>query len=188
MRYGQLLAVAVLCGAWMGCESDQPKESPAPQPSAREVNTALINSFKDTSIRNAIIVQHTLYPYHFVADSAMLNELGQKELAVLLDHMLQTDPNGRLTVRQGGTPRELYEARLRTVHQAIADAGIDKERIRLSEGGMVGGEGMPSYLLPGLIEERNSPTDPLYYPIEGGDSSGSTGTSGTSGGSSSRSR
>ena len=49
----------------------------------RFANKLMANSFFDESVENGIISQRTVYPYHFVPDSARLNELGERDLQVL---------------------------------------------------------------------------------------------------------
>jgi hypothetical protein len=64
-----LVALSVLLS---GCNNTAQRE---PVNEGR-MNTALITSFNDTAMENAIITQRTLYPYHFMTDSDQLNELG----------------------------------------------------------------------------------------------------------------
>src|ERR1044071_5771977 len=68
-------------------------------PEQEAIDAALVHAVSDTAINNAIITQHTLFPYHFVSGTAELNELGQRELAVLCDHYRAN--GGAATVREG---------------------------------------------------------------------------------------
>ena len=120
----------------MGCQ-----ENAAQGPDELAVNTRLVNSYNDTAVQNAIISQHTLYAYHFVQDGPELTELGERDLAVLARHLAVN--GGDLNIRRHDTPAELYQARVSTVRERLREAGIDMERVRVSEG-MPGGSGMAS--------------------------------------------
>jgi len=120
----------------MGCQ-----ESTAEGPDERAVNTRLVNSYNDTAIQNAIVSQHTLYAYHFIQDGPELNELGERDLAVLTRHFIKN--GGSLNIRRHDIPAELYQARVNTVRDRLKEAGIDMERVRVSDG-MPGGSGMAS--------------------------------------------
>jgi hypothetical protein len=108
-------------------------------PPEREVNVAEVKWLNDTAIQNAIIAQHTLYPYHFVTYSACLNELGEHDFCVLIDHY-KNNP-GPLNLRRGDATPELHEARLRFITDRLAKAGIEVGPI---EDGHPGGVGMYS--------------------------------------------
>jgi hypothetical protein len=100
----------------------------------------LIKTLNNIGVENAIVTQHTLYPYHFVADGAQLNELGQRDAAVLARHFL--DHPGLLNIRQGeGVSPELYQARVASVTTLLKQAGIEPGRVNVSDG-MPGGTGL----------------------------------------------
>ncbi len=106
-----------------------------------KTNAWLVRSYSDDAIKNAIIVQHTLYPYHFVSGSAELNALGEHDLAILAGHFKKYA--GTLNVRRGPETAELYAARLKAAIEGLQLAGIDENSISISDG-MPGGEGMSS--------------------------------------------
>jgi hypothetical protein len=146
----------------------------------------MLISLRDEAIRNALITQHTLYPYHFEQGGAELTDLGRQDLAVLVEHAQRQ--SGRLNVKQGGISEELYAARLDAVKRALTAGGLDSGRITLVDA-LPGGDGMPSTTVNQLIQGRNSPSEPLYYSDTGAASSGTTisgGSSGSSGGGNSR--
>ncbi len=116
------------------------------------VNSRLINSYNDTAIENAIISQHTLFGYHFVQNGAELNELGQRDLAVLAGHFAKHP--GRLNIRRHNVPAELYEARVNLVREGLQKAGIELERMSISDG-MPGGSGMASERVLIILEEES---------------------------------
>jgi len=115
------------------------------------INAELIDSFNDIAMQNAIISQHTLFPYHFVKNGAELNELGQRDIRVLAKHF-EKNP-GHLNVRRDGVASELYEARIELVLGRLEEAGIDTERITLTDD-MPGGAGMPSEKILVILEDE----------------------------------
>lgn len=138
-------------------------------PKDRAVNSALICSYNDMAINNAIIVQHTLFPYHFVSDGAMLNELGAHDLRILAEHY--RDYPGPLAIRQGDTPKELYDARLTYVRQALVTAGVAAERIKVCDG-TAGGDGANAERVLTVLDREKKNAE------KGGGSGGYGGTAG----------
>lgn len=108
---------------------------------------------QNASMNNAIIAQHTLYPYHFAAGSAELNELGVRDLDVLVAHFLNAA--GDLNVRRGETPQALYEARVRTVLEKLAAAGVPSRSVAVKDG-LPGGEGIASERVVEILKGKMS--------------------------------
>ena len=131
-----LLCAAVITGGG-GCV--QPMDRAAKK--APALNRRLVNSFNDAAIKNAIIVQHTLFPYCFEQDSSTLNQLGQHRLEVLAGHF--KDREGQVNVRRGDVPEELYRARVERVKEDPPVAGVDLSRIKVRDA-LPGGPGMKS--------------------------------------------
>jgi hypothetical protein len=142
----------LLCILATGCE--QPVEQ---GPDKHVVNSRLIDSYNNAEIENAIISQHTLYPYHFVQNGAELNELGDRDLAVLAGHFMKHP--GRLNIRRQSTPAALYEARVNFVRKRLQQAGIDVARITIADG-MPGGPGMPSEQVLTILQNKSQGTSP----------------------------
>jgi len=132
----------------VGCQSAEN----GPQATRHAVNTMFANSYTDAAIKNAILAAHTMYPYHFVPNSQDLNELGISDLGVLAEHYRE-HPGG-LNVYQGGTPKALYQARVRSIMEGLAQMGVDRGRIRISDG-LAGGDGMPSEQVVTIMEGGN---------------------------------
>jgi len=125
----------------------------------KDVNTQLVNWYNDAAINGAIVAQHTLYPYHFVANGAALNELGERDVDVLAAHYKEHP--GNLSVRQGDVAAALYEARVNTVVERMVQAGVEKERISISDA-LPGGDGMISeHVLTVLERAQKKPTSSL---------------------------
>lgn len=136
MRWYGVLAVCLACSLGLSCQ-----ESLHESRGDGNVDVELVNSLNRIGVDRAIIAQHTLYPHHFVADSAVLNELGTRDLSVLAGHFAEHE--GTLNVRRGETAPELYEARVTHVIEELGKAGVDTGRMNIADG-MPGGSGMPS--------------------------------------------
>jgi hypothetical protein len=93
------------------------------------------------SLQRALVAQSTLFPYHFRPASAELNDLGNRDLAVLAAHLAGT--SGALCVPRGDATPELHEARVRAVMSALQAAGVPRERVALRDG-LPGGDGARS--------------------------------------------
>ena len=146
-----------------GCASTTPPTQPQGASEAWVGDT-----LRAASMHRAIIVQSTLYPYHFVHGSAELNPLGERDLAVLADHI--SDHGGELNLHRGAASFELYAARSRSVLDALAEEGLDTAGLSIVDG-TPGGDGMSGSRVITAIE---------YQPESTGDSS-STGMGTTSG-------
>jgi hypothetical protein len=112
-----------------------------PSPYAADLDSRLVKEIEAPEITGAIIAEHTLYPYHFVADSSTLNELGERDMRVLATHF--RDKSGDLNVRRAGASKELYNARVAGVLEQLRRYGVAVNRIKVADG-LPGGEGMTS--------------------------------------------
>ncbi len=136
MRTSGVVALCLMCGIMGGCEED------ARTAADQRFDNEMVRTLNNVGVENAIITQHTLYPYHFVPDGEKLNELGQRDFAVLARHF--TEHPGLLNVRQGeGIAPELYKARVAYVTNRLREAGIEAGRVRLADN-LPGGPGLPS--------------------------------------------
>ena len=147
MKLSMILTMVLFCIMMIGCQ-----ESVEESPDKHLINSQLINSYHDIAMQNAIVSEHTLYPYHFVKNGAELNEIGQRDLAVLTKHFMQYP--GKLNIRRHNSPAELYEARVKLVREGLQQAGIDMERISISDD-MPGGAGMASERILIILEEAD---------------------------------
>jgi hypothetical protein len=114
-------------------------------------NEWLVRSYSDDAINNAVIAQHTLYPYHFHKNGAALNELGEYDLAVLVNHF--KDHPGRLNVRQGDESTKLHAARINMVMAALRKGGVEASRIEFTDA-IPGGDGMASERVVKILEKQ----------------------------------
>jgi len=146
MKLSMILTVVLFCISMIGCQ-----ESVEESPDKHLINSQLLNSYYDIAMQNAIISQHTLYPYHFVANGAELNELGKRDLAVLTRHFIKQP--GHLNIRRHNIPAGLYEARVESVRKRLKEAGIDIGRISITDD-MPGGSGVPSESILIILSEE----------------------------------
>lgn len=136
MRLSSRIIMGFACVVMVGCN-----ESLKEGQDRQLINTELVNSLNDIAIENAIISQHTLFPYHFIQNGSALSELGNRDFAVLAKHFAQQP--GVLNIRRNGIPSQLYEARVALIVSKLKEAGVDATRVSISDG-MPGGPGMPS--------------------------------------------
>ena len=144
MKLRRIVTMSLFCVLMVGCRENVEKSS-----DRRLINTELVNSLNDIEIQNAIISQHTLFPYHFVKNGAELNELGQRDFAILARHFMEHP--GHLNIRRNNIPADLYEARVNLVLDRLKEAGINTERISVSDD-MPGGSGMASERILIILE------------------------------------
>ena len=146
MKLCTIITIGLFCILVVGCEETVVETGP----DKHLMNSELINSYNDMAVENAIISQHTLFPYHFVKNGAELNELGQKDFGVLAKHFAEHP--GHLNIRRENGSAELYRARIGFVLDSLKEAGIMPERINISDG-MPGGDGMPSERVLVILED-----------------------------------
>ena len=149
----RVIAAATIAGA-AGCTLPERPQMDSP---ASALNVRIVRALNDAAIKNAVITQHTLYPYHFILNSAQLNELGAKDLGVLIGHY--TNNRGTLNVRQGNVPPALYKARVATVVDAMTEAGVDTQHVTIADG-MPGGDGMASDRVVAILAEPSESATP----------------------------
>ena len=135
MKSLRMLAAVVALWALAGCEL--PQDAPA----SEEMNRWIVESYGDDAIKNAIIAQHTLYPYHFIPNDALLSPLGEHDLRILTEHF--RDHPGQLNVRRGNTDEALYQARVQTVVRLLKDDGAGAGKLVITDA-LPGGDGAPA--------------------------------------------
>jgi hypothetical protein len=135
MKTSLLIVLVFGCYVLCGC-----KETARVKPIDKGlIYSKQVNMLNDIAIENAIVTQHTLYPYHFINNSEQLNELGHKDLSILIEHFKEYP--GQLNVQQEDIDYSLYKARLAFVSQKLQDAGVDMTKVSIVDG-MPGGSGM----------------------------------------------
>jgi hypothetical protein len=105
------------------------------------VNRWTIETTDDESVANAVIAQHTLYPYHFLANGADLNELGERDVKILAKHYSRYP--GEINLRRGSEETGMYEARIQSVTAMLTSLGVDKGGLRIVDK-VPGGDGVAS--------------------------------------------
>ena len=158
----------------LGCNSTEPGLE-----QRRDLNAWMLRSLSNSAIENATIAQHTIFPYHFVQDSATLNDLGRSDLAVLASHYLLAP--GTLSIRRGDTSDSLYQARVKEVLTALADSKVEVDKMRI-EDALPSGDGAPSDRVLNSLQEKKdqSFTSPSSYQSTSAPSSSTRGQGGVS--------
>ena len=151
MKLTLITTLVLFCALTVGCQKEKMEKAP----DERMMNTKLIHTYNDIAIQNAIISEHTIFPYHFITNAAELNGLGQRDLAVLGGHLGKY--GGRLNIRRHDMSADLYEARVVAVRERLQETGIDMERISISDG-MPGGSGMTSEKVLVILEQASQST------------------------------
>lgn len=141
-------------------------------------DTRMVTALQEPPVDNAIVAQRTLYPYHFVMDSAALNDLGQRDMDILACHF--KNKTGQINVYRGDTPEPLYQARLMTVTRALANCSISAKTVKVGDG-LPGGDGISSERAILVLERDKQPMIVTDSSTSG--MSGTTGLGGTSTGS-----
>ncbi len=116
-------------------------------------NEWMVNSIRDAAINQAIITQHTLFPYHFYPGRDTLNELGERDLAALAAYF--RGHTGQLNIRRGDLSDEMYHARVATVRKRLTESGVDASRIAIADG-LPGGPGMPSDQVVKILQRADT--------------------------------
>jgi len=168
MKIVSVFSSSVMLMVVVGCSSTDP----AGFEDRRVLNAWLVNSLKSSATENGILKQRTLYPYHFVSNSVMLNDLGQADLDVLATHY-RAHP-GQLSVRRGYAEEDLYKARVQKVLNLLAKAGVDKKRMKVDDALPHGDGASADEVITSLVESQE---DTNYF--EQGESAGSSSQGGT---------
>ncbi len=151
IKLGIVMEMIFCCTLNNGCVETVQRESP----DKSLINAEIINTLNDIAMQNAIVSQHTLFPYHFVKNGEKLNQLGQRDLTVLAKH-LEENP-GNLNIRRNNISKEPYQARVTFVIDKLKEAGVEVERISVSDG-MPGGPGMASEKILTILERQEKAT------------------------------
>ena len=147
MKLSKMIMTVLFCILIVGCQEKMEEGQ-----KSHLINSQLLKSYNDIAMQNAVVSQHTLFPYHFVTNGAELNELGQRDIAALTSHFMKYP--GRLNIRRHNTNADIYDARVNLVHERLQEAGIDMERIRISDD-MPGGSGITSERILIILERAS---------------------------------
>lgn len=153
MKMPAVVALCLVGSLAAGCTEDT--KTTADQ----RLDTELVRTINNIEVENAILAQHTLYPYHFVLEGERLNELGQRDLDVLARHFLEYP--GILNIRRGeGTTAERYQARVAYVTNRLKEAGVEPGRVTLLDG-IPGGSGLASEQVVTILKKTSDPAPRL---------------------------
>jgi len=140
--------LGILAITLAGCVVTQEKLSP----NRETLNSALLNTYEDDAVNNAIIVQRTLFPYHFVDNSSTMNELGYHDLKVLGEHFKRHP--GPLNIRRGCVSEELYAERVAKVLSVLEEEGVKRNNIEVIDT-LPAGDGLASQRVLKILKSAN---------------------------------
>lgn len=172
MKIYGAISIVVICFLLVGCNEMQQNTQ-----DTHAVNSELINSYYDMAMENAVVTQHTLYPYHFVKDGAELNELGAKDISVLAKYFLSHP--GNLNIRRGECSDSIYQGRVNFVLNELKQAGVKTNQMVVADD-MPAGSGMPTEKLVKILAKEGKASSPQPLRVEQ-NVSGTLGMSGTLG-------
>jgi hypothetical protein len=144
----------LLCGLALVAGCDRAYRTRQIDDEVPAANAWMVRTLNDESVENAVIAQRTIYPYHFARDSAELTPVGERDMRILGAHFAHSP--GSLSVRRGAEGSDLYQARLRSVGDALTRAGVDPNAIRIADD-MPGGEGVNSERAVAILTISNTP-------------------------------
>lgn len=107
----------------------------------RDDHIRILQHYTNDQVRNAILTQSSVFPYHFFENSAELNDLGYNDLMVLSERFYEG--GGTINVRRGGVSEPLYQARLDTIRRILSETGVNVAQVNLVDD-VVGGDGVPA--------------------------------------------
>lgn len=146
-----ITAVIVLAG----CKSKEHQSSFVVDDS-RELHAAMLDDIWADHTESAIARGAAVYPYHFVLNSAQLNELGEYEVGVLA-----RTGAANIHLARGDASDALYEARKNALVDALVSGGADASMIAINDT-LPGGEGMASTRVRTNAETESSQMKPVY--------------------------
>jgi hypothetical protein len=173
LRKSWWVPVVLLLGGCNGSLEVRDPNTPTPEQQSA-ANRWTISNIHDAAINNAILTQHTLFPYHFNTGLETLNDLGERDLAALAANY-RARP-GELSVRRGDASEDLYAARLAVVAKRLQESGVETARVKIIDA-PAGGPGLNSERVVKILLE--SETKGLT--LDTGSASPSGGSSGSSG-------
>ena len=147
MKYNPYAAWLVVGLALGACST-----TPLPQSTRGASEMWVGESIRSAALDKAIVVQRTLYPYHFVDGAASLNQLGERDLAVLATHFSQYP--GDLTVYRGNASDYLHRQRVRHVADRLRENGVDTAQVVTDQ--LPGGDGISSERVLRILDREQS--------------------------------
>ena len=113
----------------------------------------LSSTLSQEMIVNAVVVDRTILPHHFLQDGAVLTDLGRRDVGILAVHY-KAHP-GPVAIRQGDATFELYQRRVHTVLAALGEAGVDVGHVTVADT-LAGGGGLPSDRVIVILDRSGS--------------------------------
>ena len=144
-----LPVVGLTLGGLVSCASDQQQQLEEAEYAIPVPDGSYVAMYAQDAIDNAIVREHAVYTHHFRLNGAQLNTLGRRVIETLAQNYGEF--GGALSIVQGDVTDEIFEARIGTVRDAIADAGVDPSRITIGDTAP-GGDGMRSTTVLSILD------------------------------------
>jgi hypothetical protein len=133
------------------------------EPLSKSLNGWTVPASTEREVRQGVIAEQTLFPYHFVNDCPELTELGMRDVRVLAEHY--RDCSGTLRIRQGGVSPQLYQARRAHVADVLCNLGVPRDRVKMTDL-PAAGEGLTSTEAIKILREKPSEyTEDIGTPV-----------------------
>jgi hypothetical protein len=120
----------------------------------RPVNRWIVETLDDESVANAVVRQHTIFPYHFYDSAPDLNELGERDVRILARHFARYP--GELNIRRGGEGAEIYNSRVQRVTAMLTRLGVPQGSITTGDK-LPGGDGIVAERALIILKRSNEP-------------------------------
>jgi hypothetical protein len=140
----QLILAAAVVVVQAGCEQQQQSARDDAMHQETEYNEASVRDAWDQNARNAIVLQRIIHDHHFEPATAVLNDLGKRQVQVLAE--AYGNQAVRINVWRGEQPAELYDRRVDVVREALVTRGMDAAKLTFGDG-MPDGSGISSELI-----------------------------------------
>ena len=175
-----LAAAAALGG---GCKSDNEKDVRVDESADLvEHNRLLVRLALAENVYNGIAAERAVYPKDFEPGTAVLNRLGARRVATLVDASRDGGAAAAaapIVIIRGDAPDELYASRVAAVREGLIDAGMSADAITVGRDTHVGGGAVGSDRALIAYEQLMAG----YAPQRGGGAAGGGGGNSRSGGS-----
>ncbi len=146
----RLFALALTAVAIFGCTGVGRTDTLGPDHHGR-ANETMIRAAFDASVRQAVVTERTVYPYHFVDQAAELNMLGLSHVQRLATALRATP--GTVNLPRGDVSVALYEQRVESLREALRHFDVDADAVEVIDD-FPGGRGMPAARVRSGIEAQ----------------------------------
>lgn len=141
----RLWATAALLTAALtaGCKSKNERHAKVDESSdSINHNRLLVRLLLAENVYNGTAAERAIYAKDFDPGRSTLNPLGTQRVKTLVN--ASRDSTGHIVIVRGDAPDELYEARIATVREELASAGLNADEVPIATDTHVGGGSVSS--------------------------------------------